>query len=155
MEINWSLIGRILAWTIPSTTLCVAIYSAILNRKAVQRHLLINLDKVDYSGSSGSEIIINIRNVGNVNVTINNIKLSDDFDFPINRLSKPYKFLPYELSGGSDCFSTVYINELAKTLIPNGHSGKIKFIAVITDGTGKTYKSKKSIVLNLDEYSKA
>ena len=147
MEIDWSQIVIIL-------TLGVATYSAILNRKAVQRHLLINLYRVDYSGSSEPEIIINIINVGNVNVTINNIKLSDGFDFLINRLNNPYKFLPYELGGGRNCFAGVYINDLAKTLIQNGHSGKIKFVAIITDGAGKTYKSKKSIVLNLNEYFK-
>jgi|GEM_PF-3126427 len=158
MIIDLSLVKRILIWTTPwAVPSIITIVIFVLKRKATQRRLSIYLDRVDYSGRSEPEIRINIINVGNVNVTINNIELStDNFNFPINYLSRPYQFLPYELSTGSDCFSVVYINiKLAKNLIQNGYSGKIKLVAIITDGAGKTYRSKKSIIFNLNEYSKA
>jgi hypothetical protein len=161
-ELNWPLI----------ITAIVAVYGAILstvnlitNIRNEQPRLSVVLKSGNLEGSylrfgpssASSMLFIVIANVGSKVVTIQviNIKVTKGSFLPIWNIINPRGIsLPYTLEESQNCIAGVDIKELSKKLIQSGCSKIIKLHAIVVSGTGKIYKSKKSWILNLDEYNK-
>ena len=158
-------------WTIPTIiTLIIASYGAILatfEYKKNQRHLSVILEEGPPEGGSLPFIKITIRNTGIINVTVNSVyiklpELPDDYKIPIDSINfmlRPSAYFPYELTAGKDCLLGIDIDDFIEILKNSGHygevkHGKVKLVALVIDGTGKVYKSRKSLVFNLEKYDK-
>jgi len=159
MKIEWN-------WPIIITAI-VAVYGAVLstvntiaNLRAKQQRLSVVLSNgfLTYGpDTSPLMLFIEIANVGSKVVTINsiNIKLSKGESVPIINIFNPKGVsLPYTLEEGKSCSTGVEIEKLAKAIIQEGYSKKIKLHATVSSGAGKIYKSKKAWILNLDKYNK-
>ena len=163
MKIEWN-------WPVIITAL-VAVYGAILstfniiaNRRDKQQRLSVVLSNgfLTYGPNVGPLMLfIEIANVGSKVVTINsiNIKLPKGESVPIVNIINPRGVslpvsLPYTLEESKSCSTGVEIEKLAKAIIQEGYSKKIKLHATVSSGAGKIYKSKKAWILNLDKYNK-
>ena len=167
MKVEWN-------WPIIITA-TVAVYGAILstintvvNIKYRQARLSVTLKSgsiisnspSDYyiaygEASSNDMLFIEIANIGNKPATIKAIDINANKKFkPIFKIYNPINAsLPYTLEEGKNCAAGANIRNLAKSLIKNGYSGKIKLLAYVTGGTGRIYKSKKARTIDLNQYA--
>jgi len=159
MKIEWN-------WSVIITAM-VAVYGAILSTVNIIANIRDKQPRLSVVWSNGlitygSDVsplmlFIEIANVSSKVVTINsiNIKLPKGESVPIVNIINPRGVsLPYTLEESKSCSTGIEIKELAKAIIQSGYSKKIKLHAIVSSGAGKTYKSKKPWILNLDEYNK-
>ena len=157
MDINWlvvSVIGNILLGLYGAIfTTCTVVKA----NKEKKRQLSVNVSMgwrpKFHSGELGPTLLlITVTNPGSRKVTVNvpYLELPDGGSLftpiPLSNVRFPYK-----LEEGDNCALWTEMNEVKNTLIEQGYSGVIKLKGKVSDGTGKTYKSKKSCGFNVDK----
>ena len=143
-------------------TAVVAIYGAILAtlnhinyRKEKRRLIQIKMSwgLLAYPETlSDPMFLIDIANPGYRPVTVNTpcIRLPSGESLIFPWPTAEVRF-PYELQEGKNCMLWAKESEIIRSLKQKGYSGKIKLRAEVHDQTGKKYKSKKAMKLNLNK----
>ena len=144
-------VNMIINWAEKQPHLSIVFKSGFIVNSSTSGYLIVYAE-----ASSSVTLFVEIANMGSKTVIIKGVDINANKKFkPIFKMYNPIGgTLPYTLEEGKNCAAGIDIKDLAKSLIQNGQSGKIKLLAYVTSGTGKIYKSKKAWILNLDEYNK-
>ena len=140
----------------------LAIYGAILttytiikSNKEKERQVLVSLSQGWrprlQNGSLGRQLLfITAANPGNRDVTVNipSLEMPDGKGL-VTPIPLTNVLFPYRLKEGSNCAIWIEMNEVKKSLIEIGYSGKVKLWGKVSDAVGKVYKSKKPLEFDL------
>lgn len=157
MAINWPVISIIGNFLFGFYSIGLTLYTVIKSNKEKKRQLSVNVSMgwlpKFHSGELGPDLLlITVTNPGSRKVTVNvpYLELPDGRSIvtpiPLSNVRFPYK-----LEEGDNCVIWIKMNEIKSTLLKKGYSGVVKLKGKVSDGTGKTYKSKKGRDFNVNK----
>jgi len=131
-------------------------YTVIKARKEKRRKLIVHITKairVERGVQHHDAIIIQITNPGDRAVTIDAplIKLPDGNLMMLPESAEIDVTFPHRLEEGTYCVIKMRIIDIIRIAIDAGYSGVIMITAQVIDAIGKTYRSKKSLELDLNK----
>jgi len=157
MDINWlvvSVIGNILLGLYGAIfTTCTVVKANKDKKRQLSVSVSMGWRPKFHNGKLGPVLLlITVTNPGNRKVTVNcpYLGLPDGSNI-ITPIPLSHVRFPYKLEEGENCVIWTEMNEVKNTLIEQGYSGVVKLKGKVSDGTGKTYKSKKSWDFNVNE----